>query len=212
MEEGEESIDEGSGEEPELKDSGSKKKTKKKKKKQGNKKKLTSSSKEKKPDDDDLILEQAIAESERLRQETYGNNNEYLDESLVASSEERSRSICNMFGLSVKDALSLNPKYLNSAHELRFRFGSQVTGPANAMGQGGRNRSAANRQFPLHSKLITPRPNWPPLHRTGMSMRPVEGVSGIPTYTFEHDNQYAAAQQEFWRAVESLSPDEIGLS
>ncbi|KAG8278756.1 Transcription factor 25 [Homalodisca vitripennis] len=57
--------------------------------------------------------------------------------------------------------------------------------------------------------LVSPKENWPPIGKPGLSMSLVKTENGVSTFTYEHSINYQQVQVKFLDAVESLNPDNI---
>lgn len=103
----------------------------------------------------------------------------------------------------VRQLLAVESRHLNPENEMKRIFGSRVISSDN------RARKQRGRPQLRGSLLVTPRPTWPALSRSGLSMRVIESEKEGQWFTWDHSPQYQAVQMQFLSAVESLNPDEI---
>ncbi|KAI9481329.1 MAG: transcriptional repressor TCF25-domain-containing protein [Benjaminiella poitrasii] len=97
--------------------------------------------------------------------------------------------------------LSINYRYLDAEAEMKRLFGSHVVNSENRVAQG---------RVLKKSKFTTPKSDWPPYKRNGLSMELVETKSnGITYYAFRHSEQYQDIQLEFLNAVATYNPEAL---
>lgn len=103
-----------------------------------------------------------------------------------------------------KGLLSVEHKYLNHENELKKIFGSRVI-----QAEHGRRRNPQRRRQKV-SWMAQPKDSWPPMGKIGLSMSLKETKNGCQYFVFEHNHQYQQIQFQFYDAVESLNPQNIG--
>ncbi|KAK4512793.1 uncharacterized protein ATC70_003500 [Mucor velutinosus] len=96
-----------------------------------------------------------------------------------------------------RQLLAVNYRHLNAQAEMKRLFGSHVVNTENRASQG---------RVLKVSKFTTPKSDWPPYKRHGLSMEVVETKDGITYYAFRHSEQYQNAQVEFLQAVATHNP------
>ncbi|KAL0138098.1 transcriptional repressor TCF25-domain-containing protein [Mucor lusitanicus] len=96
-----------------------------------------------------------------------------------------------------RQLLAVNYRHLNAQAEMKRLFGSHVVNTENRASQG---------RVLKMSKFTTPKSDWPPYKRHGLSMEVVETKDGITYYAFRHSEQYQDAQAEFLHAVSTHNP------
>ncbi|OWF35632.1 transcription factor 25-like [Mizuhopecten yessoensis] len=101
--------------------------------------------------------------------------------------------------------LFVEHKNLNPDNEMRRIFGSRVVQGENSR----RQRQQRGRTRQRVSWLTTPRDNWPPMGKTGLTMSFLETRGGCQYFTFEHSQSYQDVEFQFYDAVESLNPQNI---
>ncbi|XP_033729246.1 transcription factor 25-like, partial [Pecten maximus] len=101
--------------------------------------------------------------------------------------------------------LFVEHKNLNPDNEMRRIFGSRVVQAENSR----RQRQQRGRTRQKVSWLTTPRDNWPPMGKTGLTMSLLETRAGCQYFTFEHSQSYQDVEFQFYDAVESLNPQNI---
>ncbi|KAJ1021717.1 hypothetical protein NDA13_005332 [Ustilago tritici] len=116
--------------------------------------------------------------------------------------------------------LSLDPRNLDPAIELRRQFGSaaikayqsEAASSSGSHASGARARAQANNlNLKLRSLLCTPKDYWPPINRsfTGMSM----DVHDLPSIgkicEWKHSKAYRQVQVQFLQAVRSYDPNSL---
>lgn len=102
-----------------------------------------------------------------------------------------------------KGVLNVEHRALNPNNELRRIFGSKIL-QTEQIKKRGRSRGHIKSTF-----LVTPKENWPPIGKSGLSMKLVESKNGINYFAYEHSLNYQQVQMKFLEAVESLNPDNI---
>lgn len=116
--------------------------------------------------------------------------------------------------------LSLDPRNLDPAIELRRQFGSAAikayasetasSSPSHA--SGARARAQANNpNLKVRSILCTPKDYWPPISRsfTGMSMDVLDSPSHGRICAWKHSKAYRQVQMQFLQAVRSYDPNAL---
>ncbi|GAB1598010.1 transcription factor 25-like [Argonauta hians] len=102
-----------------------------------------------------------------------------------------------------RSIFNVEHRNLNPEHELKRLFGSRVI----------KNElpSRRNRKGRPTPWLSTPKDNWPPYVKTGLSMSVLKSADdgGNQMFTFEHNHQYQQVQFKFYDAVESLNTNNI---
>ncbi|XP_077993658.1 ribosome quality control complex subunit TCF25-like [Glandiceps talaboti] len=104
--------------------------------------------------------------------------------------------------MDTKAVLWVEHKHLNPDNEMRRIFGSQIVRTE------GRRRGQGSRHHRT-TWLVTPKSTWPPLAKSGLSMKYISKVKGCECFTFEHSKDYQQVQFKFLDAVESLNPNNI---
>lgn len=79
-------------------------------------------------------------------------------------------------------------------------FGSHVVNSENRASQG---------RVLKKSKFASPKSDWPPYKRNGLSMENVETKDGITYYAFRHSEQYQDVQLEFLSAIATHNPEAL---
>ncbi|KAI8388402.1 transcriptional repressor TCF25-domain-containing protein [Radiomyces spectabilis] len=95
--------------------------------------------------------------------------------------------------------LSVNQRYLDAEAEMKRLFGSRVVNSE--------NRTAG--RVLKRSKLSTPKVDWPPYKKQGLSMSLIENKPGSSYYAFTHSEEYQDAQLEFLNCVASHDPNAL---
>lgn len=103
--------------------------------------------------------------------------------------------------------LTVQHKNLNPSYEMKRMFGSKVV-----QAEQNKRRNARGPR-PLKSTwLVSPKDNWPPLSKLGLSMsidtNPLND-SSLNWFKFEHSTAYRTLQQRFLKAVESMDSENI---
>lgn len=102
-----------------------------------------------------------------------------------------------------KALLGVEHRNLNAENEMKKRFGSHVVRAES------RQRRSHQRVYQRSSRLVTPKPTWPRMGATGISMKTTKIIRGYSYFTFEHSPSYQEVQFQFLDAVESLNPNNI---
>ncbi|KAG2232357.1 hypothetical protein INT48_007372 [Thamnidium elegans] len=159
----------------------SSKKSKNKKKNKKNNKSDTSS---KKKDEEDISMRELDKVIKEINKKApKGNkNNKNLN------TEER------------RQLLSVNYRFLDAEAEMKRLFGSHVVNSENRASQG---------RVIKKSKFASPKSDWPPYKRNGLSMENVETIDGITYYAFRHSEQYQDVQLEFLNAIATHNPEAL---
>lgn len=117
--------------------------------------------------------------------------------------------------------LSLDPRNLDPAVELRRQFGSAAikayqneaaSSSAGRATSGARARAQANNpNLKVRSLLCTPKDYWPPISRsfTGMSMDVLDSRSHGRICAWKHSKAYRQVQMQFLQAVRSYDPNAL---
>ncbi|RCH83679.1 Transcription factor 25, partial [Rhizopus azygosporus] len=87
-----------------------------------------------------------------------------------------------------RQLLSVNTRFLDAEAEMKRLFGSHVV------------NSEHRGRVLKKSKFTTPKPEWPPYKRNGLSMEIVETVNGMTYFAFRHSEAYQDNQLEFLNA------------
>ncbi|KAG4075327.1 hypothetical protein HA402_003118 [Bradysia odoriphaga] len=103
--------------------------------------------------------------------------------------------------------LTVQHKNLNPSYEMKRMFGSKVV-----QAEQNKRRNARGPR-PLKSTwLVSPKDNWPPLSKLGLSMsidtNPLNDNS-LTWFKFEHSAAYRTLQHKFLKAVESMDSENI---
>lgn len=101
--------------------------------------------------------------------------------------------------------LFVEHKNLNPDNEMRRIFGSRVVQAENSR----RQRQQRGRTRQRVSWLTTPKDNWPPMEKTGLTMSLLETKASCQYFTYEHSQSYQDVEFQFYDAVESLNPQNI---
>ncbi|KAI7902170.1 transcriptional repressor TCF25-domain-containing protein [Cokeromyces recurvatus] len=168
---------------PTVETKSSNKKSKQKKKKKNSKKNDDATSKKK--NTDDISMKELDKVLEELGQTPSENA---MDENENLNSNER------------RQLLSINYRYLDAEAEMKRLFGSHIVNSENRASQG---------RVLKKSKFTTPKNDWAPYKRNGLSMEVVETVNGVSYYAFRHSEQYQDIQLEFLNAVATYNPEAL---
>ncbi|RCH81654.1 Transcription factor 25, partial [Rhizopus stolonifer] len=95
--------------------------------------------------------------------------------------------------------LAVNYRYLDAEAEMKRLFGSHVVN----------NERTVQGRVLKKSKFTTPKSDWPPYKRNGLSMELVETKDNVSFYAFRHGEQYQDVQLEFLSAVSTHSPEAL---
>lgn len=96
--------------------------------------------------------------------------------------------------------LAVNYRFLDAEAEMKRLFGSHVVNSENRASQG---------RVLKKSKFTTPKSDWAPYKRNGLSMELVETKNGISYYAFRHSEQYQDVQLEFLNAIATHNPEAL---
>jgi hypothetical protein len=99
-----------------------------------------------------------------------------------------------------RQLLSVNYRFLDAEAEMKRLFGSHVVNSENRVSQG---------RVLKKSKFATPKSDWPPYKRNGLSMEVVETKDGTTHYAFRHSEQYQDIQLEFLNAIATHNPEAL---
>lgn len=101
-----------------------------------------------------------------------------------------------------KPILHVSRRNLNPNNELKRKFGSKVVQNEQSKRRG--------RGYLKSTCLVSPKENWEPIGKLGLSMKLVGSLHQDCTYfKYEHNTNYQQIQKRFLEAVESLNPDNI---
>ncbi|KAL9544445.1 hypothetical protein MBANPS3_007623 [Mucor bainieri] len=128
-----------------------------------------------------------------------------LDRVLKQLGKKSSKATKNNQSLNTEERrqlLAVNYRHLNAQAEMKRLFGSHVVNTENRASQG---------RVLKMSKFTTPKSDWPPYKRHGLSMEVVETKDGITYYAFRHSEVYQEAQVEFLHAVTTHNPHALLL-
>ncbi|CAO3702702.1 unnamed protein product [Rhizopus stolonifer] len=95
--------------------------------------------------------------------------------------------------------LSVNTRLLDAEAEMKRLFGSHVVN----------NENRGHGRILKKSKFATPKPEWPPYKRNGLSMEFIENKEGTSEFAFRHSEAYQDNQLEFLNAVSTHNPDAL---
>ncbi|KAG0169253.1 Transcription factor 25 [Apophysomyces sp. BC1021] len=98
-----------------------------------------------------------------------------------------------------KQLLHVQHRFLDAEAEMKRMFGSRVVNT---------ERRATGRVL-KKSKLATPKVDWPPYTRQGLSMQLVETKDGIAYFAFRHNEAYQDIQLQFLNAVATHDPNSL---
>ncbi|XP_046411156.1 transcription factor 25 isoform X1 [Neodiprion fabricii] len=133
--------------------------------------------------------------------------NELLGEPLPNSSGGDLQDSSSGLQRSKENVLTIQHKNLNPYNELKRIFGSKTI-QAEQSKRRGRGRSGHLKK----TWLVSPRENWPPIGKSGLSMSldpSPENTKGVQYFIYDHNSSYRQTQMKFLQAVESLNPDNI---
>lgn len=99
-----------------------------------------------------------------------------------------------------RQLLSVNYRFLDAEAEMKRLFGSHVVNSENRTSQGRTLKK---------SKFSTPKSDWAPYKRDGLSMEVLETKDGITYYAFRHSEQYQDTQLEFLSAIATHNPEAL---
>ncbi|XP_029163781.1 transcription factor 25 [Nylanderia fulva] len=108
---------------------------------------------------------------------------------------------------SKENILTIQHKHLNPYNELKRIFGSKTV-------QADRSKRKSRGRVGHLKKtwLVSPRDNWPPIGKSGLTMsldNSVETTGNVQYFVYEHSTSYKQIQLKFLQAVESLNPENI---
>jgi len=126
-------------------------------------------------------------------------NEKFGDSTGGCSVAESSRS-CSVF--KNKSILVVDPRNLNPMNEMKRKFGANVV-------NANRRRDAHTRRFKRVTSLVTPKDNWPPYTKVGITMNQVKSENSSPYFVFEHQEIYRNVQFKFYDALESMDHNNI---
>jgi len=182
--------------EKELKENGETPAVKVKTKKKRNKKKGKSSDKSNNNELDEI--EQAVNQINGMCDGMPENGNDNIDSLRRISSEIPSPVFKR------RSILLVDPRNLNTHNEMKRRFGANVV-------NADRRRDAHTRRFKRTTSLVTPKDNWPPFSKVGITMTQVksENSTSCSYFMFEHQEIYRSVQFKFYDAVETMDHNNI---
>ncbi|XP_070537301.1 ribosome quality control complex subunit TCF25-like [Ptychodera flava] len=154
--------------------------------------------KKKKSKDTAVISEQANHEDDI--DASIREVNELLGE--LPKTDINNVSIDSLVTMDTKALLGVEHRQLNPDNEMRRIFGSQIVRSDT------RRRGHGSRQH-RSTWLVTPKSTWPPIGKTGLTMKHLSTKSGHEYFSFEHSKDYQQVQFKFLDAVESLNPNNI---
>ncbi|XP_055301813.1 transcription factor 25 [Sitodiplosis mosellana] len=145
------------------------------------------------------------------------------DENTPLPANQSAASNTNL--LSTKALLSIQHKNLNPSFEMKRMFGSKVV----QLKHSNDRRNGRGGRIFKSTWLVTPKDNWPPATKTGLSMvidysksnetdestcsrgasNRLNPAKGVQWFVFEHSVTYRQLQQKFLAAVESMDSDNI---
>ncbi|XP_057291980.1 transcription factor 25-like isoform X2 [Hydractinia symbiolongicarpus] len=131
--------------------------------------------------------------------------NKMLGITTTASPSAASLSNDNTPIFKTKSILYVDPRNLSTDNEMKRKFGAAVV-------KSERRRNPHERRHKRMTTLVTPRQNWPPMTKLGLTMNPVKSDksgSSASVFTFEHQEAYRKIQFLFYDAVESLDHNNI---
>jgi len=114
--------------------------------------------------------------------------------------EDSSKASSSVF--KCKSILLVDPRNLNPINEMKRKFGANVV-------NANRRRDAHTRRFKRVTSLVTPKDNWPPYTKVGITMNQVKSDNGAPYFVFEHQEMYRNVQFKFYDALESMDHNNI---
>ncbi len=121
----------------------------------------------------------------------------------------------------LRDLLAVQGWNLNPENEMKRIFGSRVVQQAEMSRQHhyrhrghhrGGHHGRARAPVKSSRSILAPKGNWPnpTKHGGGLSMKFVENDErGCQYFAFEHSKEYQKVQEQFFRAVQGMSPDFI---
>nr|CAD7197798.1 unnamed protein product [Timema douglasi] len=103
---------------------------------------------------------------------------------------------------SINELLQVTRKSLNPNTELKKKFGSRIV-------EGERSKRRG-RGYVKSSWLVSPRDNWPPATKIGISMKYIETKPPDNVFfSFVHSPVYQQVEHKFLDAVETFNPDNV---
>ncbi|XP_015171519.1 PREDICTED: transcription factor 25 [Polistes dominula] len=146
--------------------------------------------------------EEDIDEIESLVREV----NQLLGEPSPGSSKENSEKPQWIVGKSKESILSVQHKHLNPFNELKRIFGSKTI-----QAEQSKRRNRGRTGHLKKTWLVSPRENWPPIGKSGLSMSIDSTMKSDNAlyFVYEHDSSYKQIQLKFLEAVESSNPESL---
>lgn len=146
--------------------------------------------------------EEEIDEIESLVREV----NQLLGEPSPGSSKENSEKPQCIVGKSKESILCVQHKHLNPFNELKRIFGSKTI-----QAEQSKRRNRGRTGHLKKTWLVSPRENWPPIGKSGLSMSVDSTMKSdnVLYFVYEHDSSYKQIQYKFLEAVESSNPESL---
>ncbi|SJX66563.1 uncharacterized protein SRS1_16791 [Sporisorium reilianum f. sp. reilianum] len=167
------------------------------------------------------VSEMSIDEFDALLASQSSLNDASTKGSNPASSSSSTTTTLNRVS-AFRTHLSLDPRNLDPAIELRRQFGSAAikayqneAASSSSSGRatsGARARAQANNpNLKVRSLLCTPKDHWPPISRsfTGMSMDVLDSPTHGRICAWKHSKAYRQVQMQFLQAVRSYDPNAL---
>ncbi|KAK2589094.1 hypothetical protein KPH14_001922 [Odynerus spinipes] len=133
--------------------------------------------------------------------------NELLGEPVPGSSKQNSDKPQWNVGKSKESILTIQHKHLNPYNELKRIFGSKTI-----QAEQSKRRNRGRTGHLKKTWLVSPRENWPPIGKFGLSMsldHTMKSDDNIQYFVYEHDPSYRQIQSKFLEAVESSNPESL---
>jgi len=143
--------------------------------------------------------------SEPETKDSEENIDDVIKEVCGADSKEASGGGFPISDISIRSLLHIDHRNLNPDNEMKKIFGSKVV--AAEQKKASRRGNKIRQSF---TKLVTVKPEWPPVKGTGLFME-LDGTSstGFTSFIFRHNTSYQSVQKQFWSAVDSLHPENV---
>lgn len=141
--------------------------------------------------------DEEIDEIERTVREV----NELLGEPVPGSSKQSLDNPQGAAGKSKESILTVQHKHLNPFNELKRIFGSKTI-----QAEQSKRRNRGHMGYLKKTWLISPRENWPPIGKLGLSMsldNTMKSDENVQYFVYEHNPSYRQIQSKFLEAVES---------
>ncbi|XP_017794175.1 PREDICTED: transcription factor 25 isoform X3 [Habropoda laboriosa] len=133
--------------------------------------------------------------------------NKLLGEPLPGCSSQSTYNLQWNEEKSKENILLVQHKHLNPYNELKRIFGSKTV-----QAEQNSRRHRGRLVYLKRTWLVSPRYNWPPLNKSGLSMsldHTIKSTNNIQYFVYEHSLSYKQVQLKFLQAVESLNPENI---